>query len=493
MESHTDAPLLRSEKVAVATFDGTGRGVQCLTAVQGGEVLLRCPLRDCWTAANATQSPLVARLLHVEAQPSVGEFSEEDLISLHLMLEYLRGETSDRWNHIKELPESFHTPLLWSDGELYNLTGSAYQMLAVYLRNQVEDDYNTLMEKIGRRQRLEGGPSNTERAASLQAVAAEEVELERLTLDRYRWARACIQSRSMVLENDAIEEFLCLPGGGADMFNHSPEAGPGSHRLAGGSTEDAAVEVVATRDLDAGEQAFISYGARLSTASLLFSYGCVLPGLVEPIDAADQAFVPGIPSPNDFVEIVYTIPMPSMGKTRASASDSKVQKVREALMFQAVSHAPEEEQESFSVEIPDLVQNPAGEQLMEIRFRLTTTNPAPVTYLVLSRLETIDEATATAIEALTPLHKSELCLGKKAISEQNEMQTLGLLKKGILSRLRSYPTSISEDEALLKDHEIAERLKLAVALRLVEKRILDASLNELGSLTGRLAEAAFLM
>mmetsp|Transcript_890 Transcript_890/g.3239 ORF Transcript_890/g.3239 Transcript_890/m.3239 type:complete len:186 (+) Transcript_890:1222-1779(+) len=185
--------------------------------------------------------------------------------------------------------------------------------------------------------------------------------------------------------------------------------------------------------------------------------------------------------------------MPSMGKTRASASDSKVQKVREALMFQAVSHAPEEEQESFSVEIPDLVQNPAGEQLMEIRFRLTTTNPAPVTYLVLSRLETIDEATATAIEALTPLHKSELCLGKKAISEQNEMQTLGLLKKGILSRLRSYPTSISEDEALLKDHEIAERLKLAVALRLVEKRILDASLNELGSLTGRLAEAAFLM
>ena len=143
------------------------------------------------------------------------------------MLEWNRGEKSSRWKHLKELPQTFNSPLLWSDAEMYNLTGSAYQMLAMYLRKQVEEEYHLLMEKVHRRQSLEAPSEDGVNTEEEQTNVGEEVSKETLSLDTYRWARACVQSRSMILSNDLLDEFLCLPGGGADMFNHSPAAGPG--------------------------------------------------------------------------------------------------------------------------------------------------------------------------------------------------------------------------------------------------------------------------
>ena len=117
--------------------------------------------------------------------------------------------------------------------------------------------------------------------------------------------------------------------------------------------------------------------------------------------------------------------MPS-NKGAASTSKTKVQQVREALMFQAVSHAPDEEQESFSLDFAN--QEGSEEQSLEVRFRLTASKSSPATYLVLSRLESIDEATATAIEGLPADKITELCLGVTPLSSANESQTLALLK-----------------------------------------------------------------
>lgn len=75
-EQATEQLVGEGAKVRVATFDGTGRGMQCLEAAREGEVLLTCPLVECWCAATAQRSEVVSSLLRLKVKACVEEFSE---------------------------------------------------------------------------------------------------------------------------------------------------------------------------------------------------------------------------------------------------------------------------------------------------------------------------------------------------------------------------------------------------------------------------------
>ena len=48
-----------------------------------------------------------------------------DAVALHLLLERKKGEASDRWAHLDELPKAYDSTLFWSEAELKELEGSS--------------------------------------------------------------------------------------------------------------------------------------------------------------------------------------------------------------------------------------------------------------------------------------------------------------------------------------------------------------------------------
>lgn len=60
--------------------------------------------------------------------------------------------------------------------------------------------------------------------------------------------------------------------------------------------------------------------------------------------------------------------------------------------------------------------------------------------------------------------------------KRDELQNT-VLKKALITKLTQYPTSVEEDEALLERDDISKRHRMAVEVRLGEKRLLEEAIN----------------
>eukprot|EP00873_Tetraselmis_striata_P011618 jgi/Tetstr1/431882/TSEL_021372.t1 len=214
--------------------------------------------------------------------------------------------------------------MLWSPAEIENLAGSEHYALAQRLRKAAEADYwalDALLQEAG-------------------GEAAALFETFTVTLEGYLWARAALQTRSTRLrllirggeggEGAAEQTALCLPAGGADQFNHSPDIAIDCFRL----TPDGMLEVVAGKDFREGEEVFISYGRELSTAQMLFTYGFAY------ADALTVANL-GTPLPADHVTLRTVVPAQCTSSLEAS---------RYGLLLEAVAMLEEEEGSGWEME-----------------------------------------------------------------------------------------------------------------------------------------------
>lgn len=203
-----------------------------------------------------------------------------------------------------------------------------------------------------------------------------------IALEGYKKACAAMQSRSTVLQiiDAGTKEttfLVCLPGGGADQFNHSPEVDGECFRL----TAEGRLQVVASQDYKAGEQVYITYGKELSTSQLLFSYGFAYPDSL-------LASGMGIPLSGDYISIVHEVPA-----TMASKADA----ARQGFGIDAVACREEEEHISWELEVLD-------DESLRLEFRLRPGKPLPWCWLIHTRMMqlTDEEAEELQVESSSP-------------------------------------------------------------------------------------------
>lgn len=218
-----------------------GLGLRATTSLQRGEVAVSIP-SSCLLAAPAGDEPALGRLYD-----SVPEDFWAARLGLLLLAERAKGEGSRVADYIRTLPAAYTVPLMWSP--------EAVKLL----------QYPTAQRRLVKSARFVSTFSTEQLLDSTDALEA----FGGLTVgaDALGWAVAASSSRAFAL--GGRERVLCPV---IDIGNHAPK-GEASCELRG--TRGGAVELVATRDLAAGDEVSYCYGARLSNDDFLLDYGFV--------------------------------------------------------------------------------------------------------------------------------------------------------------------------------------------------------------------------
>eukprot|EP00930_Biecheleria_cincta_P001586 TRINITY_DN102722_c0_g1_i1.p1 TRINITY_DN102722_c0_g1~~TRINITY_DN102722_c0_g1_i1.p1 ORF type:complete len:686 (+),score=137.47 TRINITY_DN102722_c0_g1_i1:53-2110(+) len=321
----------------------------------------------------------------------------------------------------------------WSDEELETLLdGSPVKAMSIFLREKVLSDLRTAKE-------------------SFMQDFPDKFPADAFTEENWIWAFSNLFSRAVRLAfPDDKKEFVALVPY-IDLFNHNPNANTyitavcqaGNTALSFALDEkERSVLVLADRYYDKYDQIYISYGAK-SNGQLLLLYG---------FSTERNA--------KDFVEI-------PVGQLLDSAWMGEAKKKRLAELG-LESNAYPLFRDRFTQE-------------MRTFMRLATLEPED---LGLDEDDEFDEV----VKALAKVDIST------ASEELSERKALVCLRGIVKSAMDGYPTTLDEDEALLKDRAMFELLprnqRNALRVRYGEKSIFRASLatidrimNNLGSLT----------
>ncbi|OQR94953.1 hypothetical protein ACHHYP_00795 [Achlya hypogyna] len=227
-----------------------GPNVVAATPLAKGERSLSIPFQLTMNVHSARASdlaPLLARestLLHNE------------VLVLHLVYERLKGEASFWAPFLRTLPETFDTPIYWSQEEFHELKGTNVAMLTNVQRQQLVADYTTIYHRICLRY-----PSF--------------FPLDRVSIADFKWALSVLSSRAFGITKDG--EYLQVLCPGLDRITHDVNL---HVPLDEAIVFDAASQSLSHHvheDTTAGAPLTISYGP-YSNAKLLTSYGFVVPG-----------------------------------------------------------------------------------------------------------------------------------------------------------------------------------------------------------------------
>ncbi|KAJ8132753.1 hypothetical protein O1611_g870 [Lasiodiplodia mahajangana] len=251
MESWLEASgAVGLDGLELADFPATGRGVKTRRRFKEGERILTIPSGILWTVEHAYADPLLGPALRSVGPP----LSVEDVLATYILFVRSRESGYDGLrSHIAALPTGYSSSIFFTEDELEVCAGTSLYTITKQLEGSIEDDYRALVVRL-----LVSHP--------------DLFPLDRFTIEDYKWALCTVWSRAMD---------FALPGGKsvrllapfADMLNHSSEVkqchayDPASGNLS----------ILAGKDYEAGDQAFIYYGS-IPNSRLLRLYGFVMPG-----------------------------------------------------------------------------------------------------------------------------------------------------------------------------------------------------------------------
>jgi len=232
-------------KCNLGVFEGQGLGGVARAPIKEGEPIVMIP------------SSVLISNQRIKTESFLKDFTEwTGIFSLEPTLVWLlveRTNPNSPWKpYLDILPESFPThPLSWTQEELNEAKGTALPDTTNAIREALKRTYEHLLEKL-----VTPNP-NVFPAGSF-------------TLETVTWAYQVVNSRSWLVKTAGGEYDLVLVPL-ADMLNHQPGAGAGSL-----SEDGTFFSINATRDYEAGDQVFDTYGPK-SNYELLSAYGFVLP------------------------------------------------------------------------------------------------------------------------------------------------------------------------------------------------------------------------
>ncbi|KIO19047.1 hypothetical protein M407DRAFT_152805 [Tulasnella calospora MUT 4182] len=427
--------------IGLQDFPDTGRGAVALKDIDEDETLFEIP-RDLVLSTRTSELP---GLLEKEDWESLGSGWASLIVCM--MWEEAKGPEGKWGDYFASMPTAFTTLMFWSDEELAQLKGST--ILKKIGKSEVEADYlEKALPLITRRPDL-----------FPPAVIAEQYSLERYHINGSR-----ILSRSFHVENwtgkdenqesdegsegpdemdvddskasdDEDEEREDTADVGmtpfADMLN--ARHGCNNARL---FYEEQMLKMISTKRILRGEQIWNTYGDP-PNADLIRRYGYV-------------DFVPtedgGLGNPSDVVEI---------------CADIAVKLVDAGELEQRVDFFLEE----------------GGDDVFVIEAGDDTLPEDLIVFLRLLLLSPSEWRKAREKESLP--------------KPKPDVESLKLAGRVLEERMKEYPTTIEDDEALLQQ-DIPRNLRNAVIVRLGEKKILrkavrvvDASLEELAHKGGK--------
>ncbi|KAK4204301.1 putative histone-lysine N-methyltransferase [Triangularia verruculosa] len=242
----------------LANFPVTGRGVKTLRHFKKGESILTIPSGNLWTVEHAHADPLLGPALRSARPP----LSVEDTLATYLLFVRSREESGydGLRSHLATLPTSYSSSIFFAEDELEVCAGSSLYTITKQLEQSIEDDYRALFVRV-----------------FVQYPGL--FPLGKFTIEDYKWALCTVWSRAMdFVLPDGKSIRLLAPF--ADMLNHSSEVKPCHvYDVSSGN-----LSVLAGKDYEVGDQAFIYYGP-IPNSRLLRLYGFVVPG--NPDDSYD--------------------------------------------------------------------------------------------------------------------------------------------------------------------------------------------------------------
>ncbi|KAI1131901.1 hypothetical protein F5Y10DRAFT_284921 [Nemania abortiva] len=238
----------------LAELPVTGRGVRTLRSFKEGEKILTIPSGVLWTAEHAYADPLLGPALR-SAQPPL---SVEDTLATYILFVRSRESGYDGLRgHVAALPTSYSSSIFFAEDELKVCAGTSLYTITKQLEQGIKDDYKALVTQLF--------------VQYPDLFPLDKFTIEDVGAIYYKWALCTVWSRAMdfVLPNGNSIRLLAPF---ADMLNHSSEVkqchayDPSSGNLS----------ILAGKDYEAGDQAFIYYGA-IPNSRLLRLYGFVVP------------------------------------------------------------------------------------------------------------------------------------------------------------------------------------------------------------------------
>ncbi|KAH6878527.1 SET domain-containing protein RMS1 [Alternaria rosae] len=347
---------------------------------------------------------------------------------LVMMYEHLQGDASHWKPYLDVLPHTFDTPIFWSEAELKELEGTC--LTAEKVGKQQSDDMlrSRVVPVIEQNPAIfytEGAPrSSSEELLDLAHRMGSIIMSYAFDLDN-KDEESDNEEDGWVEDRDGTTPLGMVPM--ADILNANADFN--AHVNHGDS-----LEVTSLRStLPAGSEVLNYYGP-LPTSELLRRYGYVTPEHAR-YDVAELSW--------SLVRAVLieqlTVPEEVVSKVEAKLEENE--KFEEYFIIERDSGDPDSEgQLTYSAQLREV--SPELEEQVKAVFK--------------------------GIKKQKPELFSEK---RKRI---DDYQTI--VEKALIAKLATYSTSVEEDETLLKGDDLAERRRMAITVRLGEKRLLQEAL-----------------
>ena len=133
------------DALQLANFPATGRGLKSLRHFKEGERILTIPSGILWTVEHAYGDSILGPVLQ-SMQPAL---SVDDTLAVYILFIRSRESGYDgQRSHVENLPTSYSATIFFTDGELDVCSGSSLYAITKQLKEQIQDDYQTLVERL---------------------------------------------------------------------------------------------------------------------------------------------------------------------------------------------------------------------------------------------------------------------------------------------------------------------------------------------------------
>ncbi|KAL0780274.1 hypothetical protein CaCOL14_004758 [Colletotrichum acutatum] len=376
---------------------------------------------------------------------------------LVMIYEYLQGDASPWKPYFEVLPEKFDTLMFWETSELEYLKGSA--VLSKIGKEEANDMFRSRILSV-----ITANPAVFYPAGASQLAEAELLRLA------HRMG-SIIMAYAFDLENEEEpeeeEEEWVEDREGKSMLGMVPMAdilNADAEFNAHVNHGDDDLSVTALRTIRAGEEILNYYGPH-PNSELLRRYGYVTPKH----------------SRYDVVEIPWDLVQSVLNEQLKLTDEVWKQVVR-------TENVPSEEK---AIELTGVQGEYIDPEDLEDVFVLERDSGEPDSEGRLSTPAKVQEVSAELEEQLKGILKllkkmnADLIPDKRKRDEIYQHVVVSTLQK----LLAQYPTTAEEDEGLLASSSLAPRQRMAVEVRLGEKRLLKEALQVVGT-SGSVEEAA---
>ncbi|XP_078615379.1 SET domain-containing protein 4-like isoform X2 [Branchiostoma floridae x Branchiostoma japonicum] len=385
-----------------AIFPGTGRGTMAARNIKAGEVIIAVPRNILISCRTVLSSKLGTEL---KKWSGTSRFTCAQVLSLFLLIEKNKGEDSFWYPYIRSLPNSFTTPVYFTESEL-NALSPSLQEKARDLKKELLHAFNDLE------------PFVTSCLPELDS---------KFTFDAFRWAWSVLKTRTLYqedcrspyLSNKEPQTSTLVPM--LDLINHSPSA----KARFGYNVNTSCYEVRVLEPYRKYDQVFISYGFEENT-ELMLKFGFFVPE-----------------NPKDFMKINLSEMLESLPQINDEERKNKVD-----LLF-----------DSGLLSNQNCSWNGVSWQVMSVLQVLAS-----------------DGVNKDSVPSVFPKPNPLLELSQNAALSTEQLRALQAARTLLERRLKSYETTIEEDEVLLSEVQ-SPCMAMAVGSRVEEKRMLLHALH----------------